>query len=84
MVGYWKIMFHPSRGRRQKALRVGASALVTLAGIASFLYPIKFVQAALLPEIRVGLITAFCALTGVAILLFGAKCLFDEPGANRG
>jgi len=78
MVGYWRIMFHPSSSRRQKALRFAATILIFLAGVAFFLYPLKFVQAAFLPEIRTGLITALCALSGVCALLFLAKRLFDD------
>jgi len=78
MVGYWRIIFHPSSSRRQKFLRLGATVMIFLAGVGFFLYPLKFVQAALLPEIRIGLITAFCALSGVGALLFLAKRLFDD------
>ena len=78
-LGYWKIIFHPSPHHRQKFFRLGATVLLALAGVGFFLYPVKFVQAALLPEIMAGLITALCALMGIGTLLFLAKCLFDGP-----
>jgi hypothetical protein len=51
--------------------------IVLVLGVGAFLYPLRFVPRDKWPEIRIGLITAVCALSGVACLLWGVKRFVD-------
>src|SRR5438046_477285 len=40
---YWRILFHPSKTPAQRRLRLAASMLLALCGIAGFLYPLRYI-----------------------------------------
>jgi len=79
---YWRILFHPSKGPGWKWLRISASALLALGGVAAFLYPLRFITPGKRQDVAVGLAIAFCALLGVATLLFWCR-RFLENDAER-
>jgi hypothetical protein len=76
----WRFILCGNRlGRRNRSLTTGMLvALLMILGVGAFLYPLRFVPRSKWPEIRVGLLTAVCALSGVAGLLWGVKRFVDS------
>jgi hypothetical protein len=76
----WRIILNGTRlGQRNLSLATGFMVVVLLVlGVGAFLYPLRFVPREKWPEIRTGLITAVCALSGVATLLWGVKRFMDS------
>jgi hypothetical protein len=72
---YWKLA-----ARSLLAARVG-TALLLLAGIGGFLYPLRFVPANKMAEIGIGLGFATSALSVGAFMLWRLKCFFDADDA---
>jgi hypothetical protein len=62
------------------AMRVGA-ALLVLAGIGGFLYPLRFVPADKMTEIAIGLTLAVCALSTGAYMLWRLRRFFEADSA---
>ena len=75
---YWGMFFSSSEGRNQKRRRIIASVLLALGGVAGFLYPLRFIAPNNHAEVAAGLGLAFCALAGVAFLLFWCKRFLDD------
>jgi hypothetical protein len=75
----WRIILNGTKlGQRNLSLATGAMVVILLVlGVGAFLYPLRFVPRDKWPEIRTGLITAVCALSGVACLLWGVKRFVD-------
>jgi hypothetical protein len=84
LLAYWRIFFSSSDSPGQKRLRVIASILLALAGVAGFLYPLRFIAPNNHAEVAAGLGLAFCALAGVTVLLFWCKRFLDEDTRNNG
>jgi len=72
---YWKVAF-----RSLLAARAG-TALLVLAGLGGFLYPLRFVPSDKMAEIGIGLGFAVCALSIGAFLLWRMKRFFEEDEA---
>jgi hypothetical protein len=68
---FWKVMLRKAAG--QKLWRRIAEALLILSGVAAFLYPLRFVPKAKLPEISIGPAIAFVALSMVGFLLLAIR-----------
>jgi hypothetical protein len=68
---YWRLA-----ARSRLASRMG-TALLLLAGVGGFLYPLRFVPANKMGEIAIGLSFAVCALTIVAFLLWRLNRFFE-------
>src|SRR6266566_1501435 len=75
---YWRIIFSASKAPRQNRLRFTASALLILAGVAGFLYPLRFIAPNNYADVLIGLAIAFGVLSGVAGLLLYCKRFLDE------
>lgn len=75
----WRIILNGTRlGQRQMSFATGTMVVLLLVvGVGAFLYPLRFVPRSKWPEIRTGLITAACALSCVACLLWGVKRFMD-------
>jgi hypothetical protein len=75
----WRLILNGTRlGQRQLSLATGGMVVLLLVvGVGAFLYPLRFVPRDKWPEIRTGLVTAVCALSGVACLLWGVKRFTD-------
>jgi hypothetical protein len=71
----------PSKARRNSAL-----ALVVVIGVASFLYPLRFVPSEKFGAIFVGLSIAACALSVIGVVLFGINRFLnaDQHATERG
>lgn len=82
VVAFWKSIFHPATGPRQKVFRIITSALLIAAGFGGILYPLRFVAPNQFPALLTGLSVAVCALSGVAGLLFLCKRFFDRDERN--
>ncbi len=80
---YWRILLHPGQEPRQRTLRITASIFLALAGIAGFLYPLRFIAPNNYTEVIIGLVTAFCGLTGVAVLLICCKRFLDKDSRDN-
>lgn len=78
VVAFWKSIFHPLTGARQRVLRLVTSGLLIAGGFAGVLYPLRFVSPSQFPALITGLSVAVCALGGVATLLYLCKRFFDE------
>lgn len=76
----WRLILNGTRlGQRNLSLATGLMVVVLLVlGVGAFLYPLRYVPRDKWPEIRTGLITAACALSGVACLLWGVKRFVDS------
>ncbi len=76
----WRLILNGTRlGQRNLNLATGAMVVLLLVlGVGAFLYPLRFVPRDKWPEIRTGLITAVCALSGVATMLWGVKRFMDS------
>jgi hypothetical protein len=72
---FWKLA-----GGSRLAARAGA-ALLLMAGLGGFLYPLRFVPAEHMADIAVGLTVATCAVSIGGILLWRMKRFFDEDDA---
>jgi hypothetical protein len=72
---YWKLA-----ARSLLAARVG-TALLLVAGIGGFLYPLRFVPADKMAEIGIGLGFAVSAISIGAFMLWRLKCFFDADDA---
>jgi hypothetical protein len=77
---YWRIVLAGATGGRALLLRI-SSFLLLLGGVASFLYPLRFLPAERLPEVFIGLSTAAVALSLVAFVLWQFKKFFDQETA---
>jgi hypothetical protein len=77
---FWRLILNGSNWSRRKITLVGGGlvAVLILLGVGAFLYPLRFVPKSQLPEIRTGLVTAVCALSGVGCLLWGVKRFVDS------
>jgi len=80
---YWRILLNPSKRPRQKRLRLTASVLLALGGVAAFLYPLRFIPSSNSLDVAIGLFAAFCGLSAVAILLLWCKRFLDEDTRNN-
>jgi hypothetical protein len=69
---YWKLT-----SRSLVASRL-AGTILLLIGVGAFLYPLRFVRTDKMSEIAIGLATATCALSTVALLLLKLKRFFDK------
>jgi hypothetical protein len=80
VVPFWRLIFHGSSLSRRKLtlLWIAVVAVLVLLGIGAFLYPLRYVPREKLQEITTGLVTAVCALSGVAFLLWGVKRFVDS------
>ncbi len=74
---YWKLVLQSNKSRRL------ATALMVLAGIVMFLYPLRFIPAEKLPDMSLGLLFAIIALSGVAALLLMMRRFLDSDKANE-
>ena len=76
----WRLVLTGTRlGQRNLNFATGAMVvLLMVLGAGAFLYPLRYVPRDKWPEIRTGLITAVCALSGVACLLWGVKRFVDS------
>jgi uncharacterized membrane-anchored protein len=70
---FWWIVLHTTAGSHQKLWRRLAEVLLVLSGMAAFLYPLRFVPKAKLPEISLGLAVAAVALSIVGCMLLGIR-----------
>jgi hypothetical protein len=76
---FWVIVYS-----RKKKLRRAALALVAAAGVACFLYPLRFVPRQTLPSLLTGLGCAVLALSIVAGLLLLVRRFFEsEPPSPK-
>ena len=64
------------------AARAGA-ALLLMAGLGGFLYPLRFVPSEHMADIAVGLTVATCAVSIGGVLLWRMKRYFDEDDAAQ-
>ena len=76
----WHLILNGTHlGKRNLTLVTGGMVVLLLVlGVGAFLYPLRFVPRDKWPEIRTGLVTAVCALSGVACLLWGVKRFVDS------
>ena len=76
----WRLILNGTRlGQRNLNFATGAMIVLLLVlGVGAFLYPLRYVPRDKWPEIRTGLITAVCALSCVAGLLWGVKRFVDS------
>jgi hypothetical protein len=76
----WRLILNGTRlGQRNLNFATGAMVvLLLILGVGAFLYPLRYVPRDKWPEIRTGLITAVCALSCVAGLLWGVKRFVDS------
>ena len=76
----WRLILNGTRlGQRNLNLATGGMiVLLLILGVGAFLYPLRFVPRDKWPEIRTGLLTAVCALSGVVCLLWGVKRFVDS------
>ncbi len=72
---YWKL-----EAKSRLAGRIG-NALLLLAGLGGFLYPLRFVPADKKTDIGIGLGLAVCAVSMGAFLLWRMKRFFDKDNA---
>jgi ABC-type uncharacterized transport system permease subunit len=72
---FWKMA-----ARSLLAARVGI-ALLLLAGLGGFLYPLRFVPSDKRADIATGLFVAACAVSTGAVLLWKMKRFFDKDAA---
>ena len=70
---FWQIMLHKTANAHQKLWRLIAELLLILSGVAAFLYPLRFVPKAKLPDISIGLAFAVVAISIVSLLLLGIR-----------
>jgi hypothetical protein len=82
----WRLILNGTRlGQRNLSLATGAMVVgMLILGVGAFLYPLRFVPRDKWPEIRTGLLTAVCALSGVACLLWGVKRFVDTDEKENG
>jgi hypothetical protein len=80
-LGYWKIVSLDTTAKSHWLLRI-ASIIMALAGVAAFLYPLRFVATDALLEIARGLATAVVALSAVGIMLLRIKTFLDRDSAG--
>jgi hypothetical protein len=75
----WRLILNGTKlGQRNLNLATGGMVVLLLVlGVGAFLYPLRFVPREKWPDIRAGLLTAVCALSGVACLLWGVKRFVD-------
>jgi hypothetical protein len=73
---YWKIVSHDGMDGKSRLGRA-ATILLAMAGVAAFLYPLRFVPAEKMREIAKGLATAVVALSLVGFMLRRLKRFFD-------
>jgi hypothetical protein len=73
---YWKLA-----ARSMLAVRLGTAVLV-LAGVGGFLYPLRFVPANKRGDVAIGLVAASCAISLVAFLLWKLKRFFDADATS--
>jgi hypothetical protein len=76
----WRLILNGTRlGQRNLNFATGTMVVLLLVlGVGAFLYPLRYVPREKWPEIRTGLITAVCALSCVAGLLWGVKRFVDS------
>jgi hypothetical protein len=68
---YWKLTASSLLAARL------AAAMLLVAGVGAFLYPLRFVRSDKMVEIAIGLAFATCALSMVALQLWKIKLFFD-------
>ena len=74
----WKIMLKDAGTPRQRFLRGGAKWVLLLSAVAAFLYPLRFVPKAKLPEIGIGLGMAAFALSIVGSILWTIRRFLER------
>jgi len=79
---YWTILLNPSKTPRQNRLRWVASAVLFLAGVAGFLYPLRFIAPNNYPDVILGLGAALCGISVVAVLLLACKRFLDKDSES--
>jgi len=81
----WKIVLNETDTPGQRFARRVVKGLLLLSAAAAFLYPLRFVPKAKLPEIAIGLGLAACALSIVGYLLLRARRFLeaDERETER-
>jgi uncharacterized membrane-anchored protein len=70
---FWRVLLQNEAGAHYKLWTWIAKALLVLSGIGAFLYPLRFVPKAKLPEISIGLASAAVALSIIGLLLLGIR-----------
>lgn len=83
VAAFWKAIFYPLTGTRQKLLRFVTSGLLVAGGFAGVFYPLRFVAPSQFPALITGLSVAVCALGGVATLLYLCKRFLDADERKR-
>jgi hypothetical protein len=63
---YWKVAVEKLRAKFRKSFFVGTA----VAGLAMFLYPLRFVPREKLPDIAIGLTVAICVVSSGGIILW--------------
>jgi len=79
---YWTILLNPSKTPRQNRLRWVASAVLFLAGVAGFLYPLRFIAPNNYPDVILGLGAALCGISVIAVLLLACKRFLDRDSES--
>jgi hypothetical protein len=74
----WRIMLDEAGTPRQRFLRAGAKWVLLLSAAAAFLYPLRFVPKAKLPEIGIGLGLATFALGIVGFILWRIRRFLER------
>lgn len=80
---FWRIIFSPSQSAHQTASRRWAMIFLAILGLASFLYPLRFIPNEKISSLLIGLGAAICALTGVAGLLWMMKRFLDRDARQN-
>jgi cation transport ATPase len=79
----WQVLFKHRHGANEKIWRIALEILMVLSGVAAFLYPLRFVPKAKLPEICIGLASATVALSIVGILLLRIGRFLQEDSRQN-
>lgn len=80
---FWRVIFSPSQSAQQSASRRWAVIFLAVLGLASFLYPLRFIPNEKISSLLIGLGVAICALTGVAGLLWMMKRFLDRDARQN-
>jgi hypothetical protein len=75
---YWQLIFRSLDEPGLRVRRNAATVLLCFLGVAGLLYPIRFIAPTNYGEVLTGLITAFIALSGVAMLLLLMARFFND------